>query len=263
MEPFSGKTGRSPNLIKAYKQGWLQYPVQRMIDWKLRKGLFQVRVQGMEQLRAALAEDKSSVLFLPNHSSWWDFFMCHVLSINIPIDGYGMTVHENMLKFGFFRRIGAFSMDKSNSASIRASFDYAAELLSEPGRAVWIYPQGKMLCNQVRPLGFQGGLRVLLARAGRLRIVPTAFRYEFWQDERPEAFARFGEPFWVEKSEKKTLIEECERRVTIELDVLCQDVFTQDASKFVSLLQGEQSIHERYSQFKEKFLGKRESNSSH
>ncbi len=226
-----------------------------MIVWKLKKAVYQVRVQGLDQLRASLEADPSGVLFLANHSSWWDFFMAHYMNTMIPVDGYGMTEHTNMLKFGFFRRIGAFSIDRDDPASIRASIEYAVELLQGARAGVWLFPQGKIVCNEVRPLEFQGGLRVLLAKAGRLRIVPTALRYEFWQDERPEACVRFGEPVWVEKSERKTVVEDWRLRLTQELDELTRDVLTQDSSRFVDLLQGQGSIHDRYALWKSRLLG--------
>ncbi len=242
-----GKTAHSPRLIKAYKHGWPRHAVNAMIVRKMKKGLFQVRAQGVEQLRATLDAEPGGVLFLANHSSWWDFFLAHYLNTAIPVDGYGMTEHSNMLKFGFFRRIGAFSIDRTDPASVRASIEYTAELLNGPRAGVWLFPQGKIICNNARPLEFQAGLRVLLAKAGRLRIVPTALRYEFWQDERPEACVRFGAPVWVDKSERATLIVDWQERLTTELDSLTADVLTQDANRFTSLFTGQESVHNRFS----------------
>lgn len=204
-----------------------------------------------------MKRDPSSILLLANHSSWWDFFIAHWMNVSIPIDGYGMTDHSNLLKFGFFRRIGAFSVDRNDPASIRASINYTAELLSEPGRGVWLFPQGKIECNDVRPLKFQHGLRVLLQRTGRLRIVPTALRYDFWQDERPEAFIRFGTPVWVGKDQKKDLIETWQRALTGELDQLRSDSLTQDASKFETIFRGKNSSHDRYHEIKTRIAGQR------
>ena len=226
-----------------------------MIVGKMKKALFQVRVQGLDRLRATLDSEPGGVLFLANHSSWWDFFLAHYLNTAIPVDGYGMTEHTNMLKFGFFRRIGAFSIDRTDPVSILASIDYTAELLRRPRAGVWLFPQGKILCNDLRPLEFQGGLRLLLARAGRLRIVPTAIRYEFWQDERPEVCVRFGEPVWVEKSERTTIIDEWQGRLTTELDALTMDVLSQDGLRFTSLFTGQESTHNRFDRIKKRIFG--------
>ncbi len=155
-----------PRMIAAYKHGWPRAAVGAMILHKMRKGFFRVRAQGIERLRSLIDEDPSGTLFLANHSCWWDLFLVHFLNETIPVDGYGMMEHFNMLRFGFFRRIGAFSVDRTDPASVRASLDYAAGLLKLPKAGVWIFPQGRMIGNDARPLGFQPGLRALVRRAG-------------------------------------------------------------------------------------------------
>jgi hypothetical protein len=172
--------------------------------------------------------------------------MAHYLNTVIPIDGYGMTEDFNMRKFGFFRRVGAYSVDRSDPLAIRASIEYTVELLRLPRAGVWIFPQGKIVCNDVRPLDFQGGLRLIVRRAGRVRIVPTAFRYEFWQDERPEAFVRVGAPFYLDRHEVHHAIGICQDCLTLELENLRADTLTQDPECFTILLRGHASIHDRY-----------------
>lgn len=237
---------RSTRLIPAYKHGWPRHAVGAMIRRGLRNGLFAIRGQGLDGVRHAVAEGPGGVLFAANHSCWLDLYLAHFLNETIPVDGYGMMEHANLARFGFFRRIGAFSVDRSSPPGIRASIDYACGLLGSPGAAVWIFPQGKIVGNDVRPLGFQAGLRTLVRRAGRVRIIPVALRYEFWQDERPEAFVRFGAPSWAEAGESVTVVEETEARLTAELDRLREDVVAQRADRFTILLEGRRSISERY-----------------
>ena len=240
-------------IITAYKHGWPKLAVAAMIRRKLRSGLFRIRVQGLEAMRSAIDADPSGMLFLANHSCWWDLFLVVHLNETIPVDGYGMMEHFNMLRFGFFRRIGAFSVDRTDAASVRASLEYAAGLLKRPRAGVWLFPQGRMIGNDVRPLGFQPGLRALVRKAGRVRVVPVAFRFEFWQDERPEAFVRFGEPEWVEKADASAVVERMEGRLTDELDRLKLDVTSQDASRFTTTLEGSGSISDRYAKFRARF----------
>lgn len=250
-------TGRrpSPRLVTAHKRGWPRHAVRGMIRWKLRQHFHGVFAQGLGRLRSAIDDDPAGILFLANHSSWWDFFMAHWLNESVPVDGYGMTEHSNMVKYGFFRRIGAYSVDRGDPGSVRASIDYTAGLLGRPRAGVWLFPQGAIACNDARPLAFQGGLRLLLQRAGRLRIVPVALRYEYWQDERPEAFARFGEATWVDRSEKGAVLDAWRGRLTSELDALTADVLTQDASRFEPILAGRGSINDRYARFRERLGG--------
>lgn len=247
---FEMGKGETPRIIKARKRGLLRIWVRRMIEGRTRAGVRAIRAQGIERLRERLREEPGGTLFAANHSCWWDFFLAHMLNESIPVDGYGMTEHSNMLKYGFFRRIGAYSVDRSSPAAVREAIAYTAELLRSPNSGVWIFPQGRIVCNDVRPLEFQGGLRAIARRAGRTRIVPTALRYEFWQDERPEALARFGEPMVVEGSETDRVLETVRERLTAELDALRADALTQDASRFTTLLDGKESIHERYARIR-------------
>ncbi len=85
-----------------------------------------------------------------------------------------------------------------------------------------------------------------LAVAGRVRVVATALRYEFWQDERPEAFVRFGTPSWVDRADRASVLVTCEGRLTDELDALKADVTAQDAARFAEVLAGRGSISDRY-----------------
>jgi 1-acyl-sn-glycerol-3-phosphate acyltransferase len=231
--------------------------VHALIRSKLRGGVHAIRVQGLAPLREALAADPSSFLFLANHSSWWDFFVAHWMNVSVPVDGYGMTEHFNMKKFGFFRRIGAYGVDRSDPFAVRASLDYTIGLLSEPGRGVWLFPQGKIVCNDVRPLGFEPGLRVLLKRAGRLRVVPTAVRYEFWQDERPEVLVRLGAPAWIERDEANSVLATWEARLTAEVDALRVNALSQDAARFETVFHGKGSAHDRYDRVRAAVTGDR------
>lgn len=245
--PTGNRGGRSgPRLIRAYKQGWPRRAVHAMILRKLRRGFGQVRAQGLDRLRAAIEHEPGGTLILANHSCWWDLFLAHFLNEAIPVDGYGMMERFNLVRFGFFRRIGAFSVDRTDPASVRETIDYAASLLRGPRAGVWVFPQGRMVGNDVRPLGFQPGLRALVGRAGRVRVVAAALRYEFWQDERPEACVRFGEPAWVGRADRSTVVETWERRLTDELDALKADVTAQAADRFTTLLRGPGSISDRF-----------------
>ena len=244
-----------PRIIEAYKHGWPRLAVRALIASKMSGGLHQVRVQGLDNLRAEIDRKPVGTLFLANHSCWWDLFLVHTLNESIPVDGFGMMEHFNLLRFGFFRRIGAFSVDRTDPASVRAALDHAAKLLQRPRSGVWIFPQGKIEANDARPLRFQAGIRALVRRVGLVRVVPVAFRYEFWQDERPEALVRFGTPTWVDRPDWPTLIPRVESELTAELDALRADALAQAADRFVSLLQGRRSINERYAAIRARFRG--------
>jgi chlorobactene lauroyltransferase len=249
------KPVNAPRMIRADKRGWPRLAVNLMIVGRMRKGLFRVRAQGLDRLRASMDSEHGGTLLVANHSCWWDLFLAVYLNGQVPVDGYGMMEHANLKRFRFFNRIGAFSVDRDDIASVRASLDYTRELLERPRAGVWIFPQGKILSNDARPLGFRPGLRALVRRAGRVRITPTAIRYEYWQDERPEAFVRFGEPRWFNRDDLPHLLATVEESLIGELDALNVDVRSQDPARFVTLLQGRESISERYGRFLARLRG--------
>jgi hypothetical protein len=83
----------------------------------------------------------------------------------------------------------------------------------------------------------------------------VAFRYEFWQDERPEALVRFGEPTWVDRPALTELIPTFERRLTAELDALRVDAIAQKLDAFTPLIEGKRSISEKYAVLRARFRG--------
>jgi 1-acyl-sn-glycerol-3-phosphate acyltransferase len=245
----------SPRFIRAYKHGWPRMAVEAMIRSRTRRGFHQIRAQGLDRFRESLNRDPGGTLILANHSCWWDLFLAQIVNDAIPADGYGMMEHFNLRRFGFFRRIGGFSVDRTDPVSVRASLKYAAELLQEPRAVVWIFPQGKIEGNDVRPLRFQNGIRALVRQAGRVRVVPMALRYEFWQDERPEALVRFGERTTVDRADLPTLVPTFERRLTEELDALRLDSIAQRSDRFDGLMVEQPSISDRYARFRARFRG--------
>lgn len=251
----TGKAAPGPRIIEAYKHGWPRLAVNAMIFRKTRSMFRAVRAQGLERVREQLDADSSGLVLIGNHACWWDVFLAHVLNERIPVDGYGMMEHFNLKRFGFFRRIGCFSVDRSDPAGLRVSLDYTIRLLARPRAGVWIFPQGGMAAHDRRPLGFQPGLRVLLRRAGRLRVLPVALRFEFWEDERPEVFVRFGEPVWYGPEDVPTILEDAERRLTVELDALDLDVQSWDRERFRVILEGTSSISDRFARLHARLFG--------
>ena len=94
-----------------------------------------------------------------------------------------------------------------------------------------------------------------LLRGSGVRVVATALRYEFWQDERPEAFVRFGAPSWADRADRASVLSTWEGRLTDELDALKADVAAQDAGRFTEVLAGRGSISDRYARLRAMIAG--------
>ena len=171
-----------------------------MIRSKMRGGFHQVLAQGVAGFRESIDREPGGCLMLANHSCWWDLFLVHLLNETIPVDGYGMMEHFNMVRFGFFRRIGAFSVDRTDPGDRSGPRSTTPPACSRArGRRSGSSPRGRSRGTTPGPWPSRPGIRALVRKAGRVRVVPVAFRYDFWQDERPEALVRFGEPTWVDR----------------------------------------------------------------
>lgn len=127
------------------------------------------------------------------------------------------------------------------------SVQYAAQLFDRPKRFVWIYPQGIMQPNDTRPLRFASGAARIISIAGRpVQVLPFAHRYEFSNEQRPDAFTLFGTPIVVTTPCVVTaLTRTLETTVTELLDRLRSDIVGASLEKYHILLRGRASINVR------------------
>lgn len=184
-----------------------------------------LRVAGLGHLRGRRG-DVPLVLYA-NHSSWWDGLVAFQLGRACGLDQYAMMEERQLRQYPFFRRLGAFSVVRESPREGARSIEYAARLLQNSGRALWIFPQGETLPNDARPLNFYRGAARVIERAGPAYAAPVAMRYEFLEDYRPEALARVGRPRRVEAGAgvgAKRLTDELAASLTETLDALRADV---------------------------------------
>ncbi len=137
------------------------------------------------------------VLLLPNHSTWWDGFFAFALNKQLfkrPF--YLMMLEEQLQKYRFFTRLGAYSVRPGSPRSVAETLQYTASVLSgQPPPLVCMFPQGELLPSHIRPLGYRRGAEHILTRAkAPLTIVPLAIRCEFLGEQLPDVFFLFGSP---------------------------------------------------------------------
>ncbi|WP_051217615.1 lysophospholipid acyltransferase family protein [Paenibacillus assamensis] len=134
------------------------------------------------------------VLFIMNHCSWWDGLMVYyAVQHDTSRWHYMMMDHEQMSKYRFFRKVGAFSIHKSSIRGILQSLTHSVSLL-ERGQRVWIFPQGDIYHAEARPLHFQRGAAHILRRVPRTTVVPVTIYYSMCHYQKPGATLLFGTP---------------------------------------------------------------------
>lgn len=215
-------------MLEANKSAWFEklFVVYSRNLFKRRFASF--RVSGLDVLR-----QKTPQIIYVNHSTWWDGLIAFEIWKTAQTDSFVMMEEKHLRRLSLFRKLGAFSVVRENPRRAIESLNYAASLLREnPNRKIWIFPQGEILPNDVRPLGFYRGLTKLVEKVGDCSAIPCAIRCEFLGDFKPEIFVKIGDPEQFEKFgefDSKQLTANFERRLTETLDRLKSDVVSGDA----------------------------------
>lgn len=182
------------------------------------------------------------VIFIANHSSWWDGLLFFFLNHTIWKHDIHMMMHEkNLKKYKFFRYLGAFSIDKQNPKDIIRSLQYA-EVLLKRGKSVVLFPQGDEFHQEIRPLTFHNGVGYLLEKHPEIPVIPLTFYYSFRHDQKPEVWIHQGRSYTLEeipgtsRKERTSFLKEV---VTTQLDELKKEVISENTAAFNDLLKKE------------------------
>ncbi len=171
---------------------WFLAVARRYVRRRLAHGLDGFRAAGLDRARQAAAA--GPVILAANHVSWWDPFLVVALDEALGTEGYALMDAGNLGGLPFFARLGAIPLDRSTPARLRAGLRAGAALLDRPGRAVWMFPQGRLRPAHLRPLGIHPGIALLARLAPGASVVPIAFQYAFGEHPAPSALAWLGEP---------------------------------------------------------------------
>jgi hypothetical protein len=131
-----------------------------------------------------------------NHASWWDPLLAVWLAARFMPRRihFGPIEDGQMTRYGFFKWIGIFGVEKGTGSGARRFLRVAQGLLARPEAVLWLTPQGRFADVRERPVRFAAGLSHLAARMPDAHFVPLALEYGFGQERVPEIFARFGAP---------------------------------------------------------------------
>lgn len=198
---------------------WLLPAYARMLT---RSHLHAVWVKGLKTLPEP---QEGALIFAANHACWWDGIVAYVVhKARIPREFFIVMEDKQLRKYQFFSWAGAFSIRRNHVRSAGQTLLYAEELLSDGGRAVWMFPQGVMGPEGRRPLRFEGGVVQLSRKREGLWVVPVALHYVVRAHPHPEAFVSLGRPLRFVKGEGSHVEQTArlEQAVTALLDELRQ-----------------------------------------
>lgn len=201
-------------MIRAQHRLWADLIFAPYLTWLFKRHFHTIQLLGTPP---EIPNDLP-LLLLPNHSTWWDGFFVYLLNKRIfRRTAYLMMLEEQLSKYWFFAKIGAYSIEPGQRRGIVESLAYTVELLNQPMSLVSVFPQGELLPWHTRPLDYKRGVEWILQRYGKqVAVLSLAIRTEFLGERCPSAFFLFGEvnPFdaetfrgmdWLEKTETALL----------------------------------------------------------
>lgn len=183
-----------------------------------------------------------------NHPSWWDGYMAFLLHRELfrrAYENYLMMDERQLRLYRFFSWIGVFSVSLTDHREAARSVTYIGRRLRERrDRCLWIFPQGKLTPNDRRPLVVYPGIARIVQHAGGATLLPVALRYEFRNEQRPEAFIRLGPAHRADANfDEQLLTDDIQRRLTASVDALRDDVLNNQLDGYRVLMQGRPGIN--------------------
>ncbi len=148
-----------------------------------------------------------------------------------------------MKKYSFFKYIGVFSVNRNDARDAVKTIDYAAELLKNSDKFLWIFPEGIMNPQDKRPLNFFSGITKLAAKLNDVYLVPVCFRYEFLMEQRPEVFISAGAP---DKYTDSITTEYLQNKLEVQLDSLRDNVISKSLERFKTVFHGKDSRNKTF-----------------
>ena len=157
---------------------------------QVRAGLDGVWVRGLESVFAA--QQTRPVVLAATHSAWWDAMLLLPLDDALGRSGKVWMDAENLDRLPFFGPLGAIPLE-TGVGGLRRSVREAQRWLSEPGRTLWIFPQGEQRPAWIRPLCLKPGAAWMASQLDAA-LIPVAMAYGFREASTPTAAISFGPP---------------------------------------------------------------------
>ena len=106
---------------------------------------------------------------------------------------YLMMLEDQLKRFWFFKKVGAYSVNSASISSLLTTVKYTRELLKHPDNLAVIYPQGTIEPFEKRPLTIKKGLKLFIENMlNEIVVVPAAFKIQFFNEKKPSVIVRFG-----------------------------------------------------------------------
>ncbi|WP_233496710.1 lysophospholipid acyltransferase family protein [Mucilaginibacter hurinus] len=145
-------------------------------------------------IREADIKPNHSYILMCNHFSFldgfWAYYLCNKLLWK-P-DGmkrlFIMSLKRQIELNWWMKYTGNFSIEPRKKSMLE-SFDYAAEVLSEPGSLLLFFPQANLESCHVRNIDFQDGLYEIVTRIkGNCQLIWCSNIVEYFESIKPSVY---------------------------------------------------------------------------
>lgn len=129
-----------------------------------------------------------------SHGSWWDPLVCLCTARRVSWNcrNYAPIDADSLNRFGFFKKLGFFPVEKGAPRGAVNFLRTAESLLANEKAILWITPQGDFVDQRQRPILLKGGIAHLARRVPNARFVPLAIDYYFGEERLPGIALKFG-----------------------------------------------------------------------
>jgi 1-acyl-sn-glycerol-3-phosphate acyltransferase len=142
-------------------------------------------------IKPAEIKPDHSYILMCNHFSFTDGVYAYLLSRKViwnktPVKQLHLMVLKKQMQQKFFLKyLGCFSIDPGKR-SIKESFEYAAEILSQPGNVVVYFPQGNLESNHISHIHFEDGLNQIIPLIkGKCQLIWSSNIIEYFESMKP------------------------------------------------------------------------------
>ncbi len=145
-------------------------------------------------------DSRSTLIITPNHFSWWDgFFVDYYTGKFLDRKIFLLMLEEQLKRFWFFSKVGAYSINPDNPKSIWETLTYSSNILSNTRNFVVFYPQGRIEPYDKRPPDLKPGLvKLIESIKSKTEIVPLAFKIIYSNNKKPDVIVRAGEKLIID-----------------------------------------------------------------
>jgi len=178
----------------ADKSKILSFLFYKYFGYSIRRNFFKVNIKGLNELKETIHHSDSHsipLIFCVNHSNWWDAALVCWLTDFLKLNAYCLMEKKQVVEHKFFKSIGAIPIIREDPRQSLKTLNYAADLIRDSNKALWIFPQGEIISNERLPLIFYNGVSYLIEKLKQVVLISTHVEYRFTSEQRPEIFINF------------------------------------------------------------------------